>query len=276
MKNQLPPLVDSVIIHYGCTKFENKEHKVHWIGAISHDPGKKYFFKHNDEVKMIEELRDYMLKNKDKMFVHWSMNKPNFGFMALERRYHELAKKEIKLSPALEIDLSEYLKIKYGINYIDRENGRLNNLAKLNSFSGFQVEVEVKDLNQASDRLELIFSITQAEGQGRLIIDSLEKDESPMQIIENKYPKIFKPGLGYPLFLKMLSIYKEEPKYFLSNFSFLYYAMDNDYLVCYQSEFREFLEAFDIILDKIDSRQSGVKTNKRFKLYQFQIELLTK
>ena len=176
MKNQLPPLVDSVIIHYGCTKFENKEHKVHWIGAISHDPGKKYFFKHNDEVKMIEELRDYMLKNKDKTFIHWSMNKPNFGFMALERRYLELAKKEIKLSPALAIDLSEYLKIKYGINYIDRENGRLNNLAKLNSFSGFQVEVEVKDLNQASDRLELIFSITQAEGQESLIINTSEKD----------------------------------------------------------------------------------------------------
>ena len=176
MKNQLPTLVDSVIIHYGCTKFENKEHKVHWIGAISHDPGKKYFFKHNDEVKMIEELRDYILKNKDKTFVHWSMNKPNFGFMAIERRYLELAKKEIKLTPALEIDLSEYLKTEYGINYIDRENGRLNNLAKLNSFSGYQVEVEIKDLNQASDRLELIFSITQAEGQGRLIINPSEKD----------------------------------------------------------------------------------------------------
>ena len=276
MKNQLPPLRDLVIIHYGCTIFEDKKHKIHWIGAISHDPNKKYFFKNNDEVNMIEELRNYMCINKDKIFVHWSMNKPNFGFMAIEMRYFELTKKEIKTTPELDIDLSEFLKIKYGINYIERNNGRLNNLAKLNKFSGFQREFEVKDLHQASNRLELIFSITQAEVQGKLIINSLEKEESSRQLTENQYPKIFKSDLGYSLFLKMLSIYKEKPRYYLSNFSFLFYAMEKDYLVCRQSEFKKFLETYDIILDKIDSRQSGTRNNKKFKLYQSQIDLLLK
>ena len=34
MKDQLPPLEDSVIIHYGCTKFENKEHKEKLYKAV--------------------------------------------------------------------------------------------------------------------------------------------------------------------------------------------------------------------------------------------------
>src|SRR5699024_2564932 len=49
-----------------------------------------------------------------------------------------------------------------------RQNGRLNNLAKLNGFSGIQSDVEVINMNDATNRLELIFSIVQAEIQGNL------------------------------------------------------------------------------------------------------------
>src|SRR5690606_17766952 len=83
-------------------------------------------------------------------------------------RYFELTNIEIDLKPKYEIDLSEYLKNKYGINYIERQNGRLNNLAKLNGFSGIQSDVEVVNMNDATNRLELIFSIVQAEIQGNL------------------------------------------------------------------------------------------------------------
>lgn len=170
----LPNLENSIIVHYGCSDFNSTEHKVYWIGAISHTPNKVYFFESRNEVEVIEKFEKYIQENKNKTFIHWSMNSPKFGFRAIENRYFDLtniglkAKKEIDLMPKKEIDLSEFLKNKYGINYIDRKNGRLNNLAKLNNFSGIQSEVEVININDATNRLELLFSIVQAEIQGNL------------------------------------------------------------------------------------------------------------
>lgn len=170
----LPQLENSIIVHYGCSDFNSNEHKVYWIGAISHTPNKVYFFESRNEVEVIEKFEKYIQENKNKTFIHWSMNSPKFGFRAIENRYFDLtniglkAKKEIDLIPKKEIDLSEFLKNKYGINYIDRKNGRLNNLAKLNNFSGIQSEVEVININDATNRLELLFSIVQAEIQGNL------------------------------------------------------------------------------------------------------------
>lgn len=164
----LPQLKNSIIVHYGCSDFNSNEHKVYWIGAISHTPNKTYFFENRNEVEVIEKFYKYVQDNKEKIFIHWSMNSPKFGFRAIENRYFELTNIEIDLKPKYEIDLSEYLKNKYGINYIERQNGRLNNLAKLNGFSGIQSDVEVINMNDATNRLELIFSIVQAEIQGNL------------------------------------------------------------------------------------------------------------
>lgn len=172
----LPQLENSIIVHYGCSDFNSTEHKVYWIGAISHTPNKAYFFESRSEVEVIEKFEKYIQENKNKTFIHWSMNSPKFGFKAIENRYFDLtntdlkAKKDIDLIPKKDIDLSEFLKNKYGINYIDRKNGRLNNLAKLNNFSGIQSEVEVININDATNRLELIYSIVQAEIQGNLKI----------------------------------------------------------------------------------------------------------
>ena len=165
---QLPPLENSIIVHYGCSDFNSNEHKVYWIGAINHTPNKTYFFENRNEVEVIEKFYKYVQDNKEKIFIHWSMNSPKFGFRAIENRYFEVTNIEIDLQPKNEIDLSEYLKNKYGINYIERQNGRLNNLAKLNGFSGIQSDVEVVNMNDATNRLELIFSIVQAEIQGNL------------------------------------------------------------------------------------------------------------
>lgn len=164
----LPQLKNSIIVHYGCSDFNSNEHKVYWIGAISHTPNKSYFFENRNEVEVIEKFYKYVQDNKEKTFIHWSMNSPKFGFRAIENRYFTLTNNKIDLQPKYEIDLSEYLKDKYGINYIERQNGRLNNLAKLNGFSGIQSDVEVININDATNRLELIFSIVQAEIQGNL------------------------------------------------------------------------------------------------------------
>lgn len=179
----LPPFENSIIVHYGCSDFNSTEHKVYWIGAISHKPNKTYFFESKNEVEVIEKFERYIQDNKDKTFIHWSMNSPKFGFRAIESRYFELTNNNIDFDIKNEIDLSEFLKNKYGINYIDRKNGRLNNLAILNNFSGIQSEVEVININDATNRLELIYSIVQAEIQGNL------KTLQPQPVQETVPPK---------------------------------------------------------------------------------------
>lgn len=82
----------------------------------------------------------------------------------------------------------------------------------------------------------------------------------------NNFPGIFRSKEGLVLFEKMDNFYKNKSNE-LANYSFLFYALDNDkYLVCSQKEFLEFLENRSIILNKIDSRQSGMD-NKRRDLY---------
>ncbi|MCI2228983.1 hypothetical protein MC378_07375 [Polaribacter sp. MSW13] len=188
--NILPKIENCIIIHYGCSNFEDLKNQIFWIGAIHYNPTKSYFFVNDNEVKMIEKLRDFIDTHQNKTFIHWSMNSPKFGFTSLQNRYLELTKNEIKLKPLKEIDLSEFLKSKYGINYIERKNGRLNNLAKLNDFSGAQSDIEVININDATNRLELIFSIVQAEVQNEL------KTLKPKQIeikksdeVKDKHPK---------------------------------------------------------------------------------------
>jgi hypothetical protein len=166
---KLPELKDCIIVHYGCPSFEKPEHIVEWIAAISHEPSKKYFFENTSEVETIEKFKSFIDDNQNKTFIHWSMNSFKFGFKAIAERYHQLTNNVIDLHPKIEVDLSEHLKNKYGIDYIKRDGeGRLNNLAKLNAFSGYSKEVEVVTKNAAADRLELIFSIVQADLQGKL------------------------------------------------------------------------------------------------------------
>ncbi|PWH10162.1 hypothetical protein DEJ39_07655 [Bacteroidetes bacterium SCGC AAA795-G10] len=171
MSKKLIDTKDSLIVHYGSSTFEISEHQVYWIGAVYYENDqKKYFFADKDEKDSIERFAKFLEQNAAKTIVHWSMNSPKFGFSPIEKRYKELTSKTINIKPLNQLDLSEYFKEKYGINYISREEGRLNNLAKLNGFTGFKNNIEVRSKADASDRLELIFSIYQAELQGKLKI----------------------------------------------------------------------------------------------------------
>ncbi|WP_299164234.1 hypothetical protein [uncultured Eudoraea sp.] len=172
---ELPYKEDIIITHYGCADFENEKHEIYWIGAIYFkDNVKEYYFADKDEIDVIKSFETLINANPSKTVVHWSMNSPKFGFKAITNRYLKLAEEGINIIPKNELDLSEYLKEKYGINYISRKGGRLNNLATLNGFSGYKDSNMVRDLNMGSDRLELLFSIVQAEWQGELKIDKLE------------------------------------------------------------------------------------------------------
>ena len=88
----------------------------------------------------------------------------------------------------------------------------------------------------------------------------------PGAILKDELIKIFKNNIGFLVFTKMFELYKTETND-LANFSFLFYAMEKDFLVCSQTEFRGFLRSakYNIDIEKIDSRQSG--NNKKTKLY---------
>jgi hypothetical protein len=111
------------------------------------------------------------------------------------------------------------------------------------------------------------------------IVELLEQPQpeatNSNELLKNLNDKIFNSDIGFTLFTKMFNLYKNELNN-LANFSFLFYAMEKEFLVCGQSEFREFLrdEKYNIEIEKIDSRQSG--ENKKSKLYNSIKETLQK
>ena len=80
----------------------------------------------------------------------------------------------------------------------------------------------------------------------------------------NPHIEIFKNDIGYTLFLDLHNIYKSKQNH-LANYSFVFYALENDYLVCSGYDFKKFISTLDIHIDKIDTRQSG--TNNRTPLF---------
>jgi hypothetical protein len=105
--------------------------------------------------------------------------------------------------------------------------------------------------------------------------NSFEKNDFGEVLKKNENEKIFKNDFGFTLFMKMFEIYKSERNK-LANFSFVFYAMEKDFLVCSQTEFVIFLstEKYNIQIDKVDSRQSG--KNKKSNLYNSILENLKK
>jgi hypothetical protein len=154
----LPPKETVIITHYGCADFEKPEHEIFYIGAIYFENGsKKYFYKDGEtETENIQAYFDFLAANRDKIVIHWSMNKPAFGFSRIKERYTKLTGKTIEYTINKDLDLSEFLKEKYGVDYINRDKSRLNHLAILNNFSGFRKEKEVSKRIDGSNRLELI------------------------------------------------------------------------------------------------------------------------
>lgn len=179
---KLPELKDCIIVHYGCELLNKKEHLIYSLAGISHEPNKEYHFGDNTvtsggpktetEITIIEEFENYIKKNRNKTIIHWSMQKPDWGFQAIASRYYQLTNKKINLDIKDTLDLSEYLKSKYGYDYIKKDGGRLNHLAKKNGFSGFMEERVIKTKHDNSCRIELLFSIVQAELQGKLKTDT--------------------------------------------------------------------------------------------------------
>lgn len=122
--------------------------------------------------------------------------------------------------------------------------------------------------NKILDFLDEIETII--ENQSIKIIDTTPKAVKPDEVLKNEFDKIFKSDIGFTIFTKMFELYGNETND-LANFSFLFYAMEKEFLVCSQTKFKEFLrnEKYNIEIEKIDNRQwfLDMNKNKKSKLY---------
>ena len=234
--NNLPEKNNSVIVHYGSSSFEEDEHQVLWIGCIHFiENEKKYFYNSNElttEERIIQSFAKFVKENVSKVFIHWSMNSPKFGFNAIARRYTQLTGEEINLAPNKMLDLSEYLKEAHGTDYISRDGGRLDNLANLNTFNGIKTKVIVGP-KMSYDRLELIYSIYQTQSQGKLITNHNLREDNP-------HPHIFVNGHAYNCFKEYMNLHITK---FFMDISYLKRKMESQNVIHYTTDkkFMKFL-----------------------------------
>jgi hypothetical protein len=128
------------------------------------------------------------------------------------------------------------------------------------------INAELKRFEELDVNKLLLAENKQFQYYKNFLLNKLEKPQPKEidkldEVKENKYLEIFKNDLGYSIFLELHNIYKLKPKQ-QAYYSFLFYALDKDYLVCSGSDFITFLSKLNIHIDKIDSRQSGTN-NKR-------------
>ncbi len=80
---------------------------------------------------------EFMSQNRGAHFIHWNMNSADFGFQAIENRYHRLGlgAESLPPLPALDhlIDLDAVIALGYGNDYADHP--KLRNIGALNGFS---------------------------------------------------------------------------------------------------------------------------------------------
>lgn len=140
-------------------------------------------------------------------------------------------------------------------------NHTYNFIVPINELSGFINKSTVIDFVRWFK--ETLSDITEEKPQQFKAVNTNE-------LHNNEFDKIFKNDLGFTIFIKMYEKYKGD-KNKLANFSFLFWAMEKDFLVCSQTEFKEFLsnEKYNIEIEKIDRRQwfLDMNGNKKSKLY---------
>ena len=259
---KLPEIKDVIITHYGCDVFESENEKIYGLAVLYYEDSEKEYkyFGGKIEEDFIGEYINFINK-KNKIIAHWSMNTIKYGFQHIERRFEKLTGKIKLFESAKKLDVSEFLKNKYGVDYVPRENGRLNYLAKINGFTGLKRNTEIINSKEISDRLELLFSIYQSESQNQLIISNKIN-------VPEKYKKMF-TDLGFQIFHLFRSEIKEEIK--LASMSFLFDRLKRDKLVSNEIPLQRFFDLlvsdFDINLGRSTKFKSNISVNKYTPIY---------
>lgn len=135
---ELPKLEQVVITHYQCQDFSvgNQIHSMQLYAEA-----KASEFKDTDEAVMIQRFCKQVtsLQQAGLLVVHWSQNRPHFGPDHIRSRYRELTGEDIELDYQQSINLSDWLKQRYGEDYLPQD-ARLDQLAHLNHLQGARTE----------------------------------------------------------------------------------------------------------------------------------------
>jgi hypothetical protein len=82
---------------------------------------------------VLESMSEVLAKHSDSTFIHWNMNRAEFGFSALEKRWaYLLPGAPAPAAPHNFVDVDEMVKATFGKEYAPHP--RLESLAKLNTF----------------------------------------------------------------------------------------------------------------------------------------------
>jgi hypothetical protein len=159
----LPPLDSVFFIHYQCDNFD-VGNKIKGLYLRSKGNTEEFF---EDEVS---DIRSYANKVKELIGeglipVHWNQDRPTFGAKHINERYKELTGEELGLEYNNGINLAEYLVLKYNDSYI--QHPRLDNLAKMNGFSGIR-DCELGQRTFGTSRFHLLEKIYFGELKGTL------------------------------------------------------------------------------------------------------------
>lgn len=151
-----------VAIHYACESFLKAKDYPAGIACVAlHDlqTGETLAFSRSDapptvtgndrEVRLLDRFYNQMAARGEARFVHWNMNRPEYGFSALAARYEYLTGKPPNAAvPERRLDLDELLTARFGEDYAPHSKlestARLNNL-DMRSFKSGKTEAELFD-----------------------------------------------------------------------------------------------------------------------------------
>ena len=255
MIKDLPPNEKVFFIHYQCDDFSIGR-KIHSLSVLVN--GKEIQFSLPNEAENIKNYCDKVneLQREGLRSIHWGQSKHHYGEAHIKNRYKELTGKSISLTYKEDINLSAWLKDRYGERYIG--HSRLDNLALLNKFNTVD-QLKKDSLTYASDRVKLISKIYFNIQRDTLITQKPQQLQiSKPDEIESNHPK-HDPNLWslkcYNLFKYLWDNYHTSTKRQITNIWFFLNEYDkvNYNLKATKEKYTEFiLKNYNIQLKNFD------------------------
>jgi len=130
------------VVHYACGNLYQGQPEISAVAFRELLTEAMTVFSHIDrevdqEKYVVGKSIEFMSQNRGAHFIHWNMNSADFGFQAIENRYHRLglAADPLPPLPPLDhlVDLDAVIALGYGEDYADHP--KLRSIGTLNGFS---------------------------------------------------------------------------------------------------------------------------------------------
>lgn len=184
MMEALPHYEKCFFVHYQCDNF-NEGESITALNIHSKGKGKEYTGNEVESIKAYATKISELL-NEGLTLVHWNQDREYFGTEHINKRYKDLTGDNLKLDYSNNINLAEWLCDKYKDKYV--QHYRLDNLAKLNGFSGVK-ETEDGQRTFASNRLLLITKIYCSAFSNTLRIEAPQQAKAKTDNLKSELSK---------------------------------------------------------------------------------------